>query len=49
MERLNKIICRWFLAASLTGRYTGSPESTVDSDLKKISEVKNEDCFVDFL
>ncbi|MDR2232441.1 MAG: DUF262 domain-containing protein [Tannerella sp.] len=31
-------VCRWFVYAILTGRYSGSPESYFDYDIKQISE-----------
>ncbi|MGD9676231.1 MAG: hypothetical protein AB7V19_06065, partial [Candidatus Bipolaricaulia bacterium] len=36
---LGKLIGRWFFFASLTGRYTGSPESTMDADLNRLRTV----------
>lgn len=38
---LSKLIGRWFFFTSLTGRYTSSPESVMDSDLGKVKEVKD--------
>lgn len=35
-DRLRRIIGRWFFFSSLTGRYTGSPESTMDGDLNRL-------------
>ncbi len=43
---LQKVIGRWFFAASLTGRYTGSPESTMDADLSRVSQVADENEFI---
>jgi hypothetical protein len=38
---LQKAISRWFFASSLTGRYTGSPESVMDGDLNRIKSVSD--------
>ncbi len=43
---LQKAIGRWFFASSLTGRYTGSPESAMDSDLNRIKVVNDAKGFV---
>ena len=43
---LQKVVGRWFLATSLTGRYTGSPESVMDGDLNRIKAVDDADGFV---
>ena len=43
---LQKAIGRWFFAASLTGRYTGSPESVMDGDLNRIKVVTDGKEFV---
>ncbi|MCY2994517.1 MAG: DUF262 domain-containing protein [Planctomycetota bacterium] len=37
---LQKAIGRWFFFSSLTGRYTGSPESVMDGDLNRLKGVK---------
>lgn len=42
---LQKVIGRWFLFASLTQRYTGSPESVMDGDLNRLKEVQDADGF----
>lgn len=36
---LQKLIGRWFFATSLTGRYTGSPETVMDADLAKLRSI----------
>ena len=46
---LQKLIGRWFYSATLLGRYTGSPESVMDSDLNKIKDLKEGVEFVDVL
>lgn len=38
-HQLQKLIGRWFFAASLTGRYTSSPESVMDGDMNRIKAV----------
>lgn len=40
-HQLQKLIGRWFFAASLTGRYTNSPETVMDSDLNRLKTVKD--------
>src|SRR3989344_2466209 len=37
-HELQQIIARWFVMASLTGRYSSSPESEFEKDLNKIKE-----------
>lgn len=44
--QLQRLIGRWFFAASLTGRYTSSPETVMDSDLNRLKEVKDRAGFV---
>jgi len=44
-HRLQKLIGRWFFASSLTGRYTGSPETVMDGDLNRLKEAKDTDSF----
>lgn len=48
-HRLQKLIGRWFFAASLTGRYTGSPETVMDGDLNRIRAAKDGDSFAEVL
>ncbi|MFH1365617.1 MAG: DUF262 domain-containing protein [archaeon] len=40
---IEKYVRRWCVMSILTGRYSGSPESKFDFDIKKISEGKIED------
>ena len=47
--RLRNIIARWFLMSSLTGRFTGSPESAMEFDLARFREVKEGDEFLNIL
>lgn len=37
LKSLRSVIARWFFMAHTTGRYTSSPESTIESDLSRIS------------
>ena len=48
-HRLQKLIGRWFFASSLTGRYTGSPETVMDGDLNRLKEAKDEESFAGIL
>lgn len=43
---LRKIIAQWFFMSSVTGRFTGSPESTMESDLARLREVKDPEQFI---
>lgn len=44
-HRLQKLIGRWFFASSLTGRYTGSPETVMDGDLNRLKGTKDAESF----
>ena len=46
---LRNIIARWFVMTSMTGRYTGSSESALESDINSISNVSSTGEFVDIL
>lgn len=46
---LQKLIGRWFFFTSLTGRYTGSPESVMDGDLNSLKNVKDGQGFVQLI
>lgn len=48
-HQLQKIIGRWFFFASLTGRYTGSPESIMDGDLNRLKGASSAEQFVKLL
>jgi hypothetical protein len=39
--QLQRLIGRWFFASSLTGRYTGSPETVMDGDLNRFKGVQD--------
>lgn len=45
-HKLQKAIGRWFLASTVTGRYTSSPESTMDGDLARFRTVTDADGFL---
>ena len=45
-HKLQKAIGRWFLASTLTGRYTNSPESTMDGDLSRMRNVVDGEGFL---
>ena len=45
-HQLQKVISRWFFASSLTGRYTGSPETIMDGDLNRLKTVSDAKDFV---
>ncbi|MGE0043422.1 MAG: hypothetical protein AB7V01_19770, partial [Vicinamibacterales bacterium] len=45
---LSRTIRRWFFASILTGRYTGSVESTMDEDLAALREAKSPEDFLAF-
>lgn len=38
-HQLQRLVGRWFFFASLTGRYTGSPETVMDGDLNRIRSI----------
>ena len=43
---LDKLIGRWFYAVTLSGRYTNSPETVMESDLNLIKDLPDGDAFV---
>lgn len=43
---LRKAIARWYFMSSLTGRYSGSPESSMEFDLARLRDVTDADGFV---
>lgn len=45
-KALRRVIARWFFMCSLTGRYTGSPESTLEFDLAEVRRHPDADGFV---
>lgn len=48
-HKLRQAIARWFYMVSLTGRYTGSAESSMEFDLARLRDVHNADEFVGLL
>ena len=48
-HRLRKVIAQWFFMTSLTGRYTGSSESVMGSDLARFREVTDGEEFLNIL
>lgn len=47
--QLRELMARWFFMVSLTGRYTGSPESRMEQDLNLLGEAKTAEEFVRIL
>ena len=45
-HELRNIISPWFFMSSLTGRYTGTPEGVMESDLVKLRDIKDAKAFV---
>ena len=45
-HQLQKLIGRWFFFASLTGRYTSSPETVMDGDLNRVRGISEAQAFV---
>ena len=43
LKTLRDVIARWFFMSHTTGRYTGSPESRIESDLARINGLKTGD------
>ena len=43
---LRAIIAKWFFMSAVTGRFTGSPESAMESDLARLRDVKTGDEFI---
>ena len=46
LKDLRRAIARWFFMCSLTGRYTGSPESDLEFDLARLRDIEDADGFV---
>ncbi|MDX9739260.1 MAG: DUF262 domain-containing protein [Candidatus Dojkabacteria bacterium] len=49
LSTLKSLIARWFFFSSLTGRYTGSPETVMEIDLVKLKEVHSAEEFINLL
>jgi len=43
---LRKLMARWFAFVSLTGRYTGSPETIMERDLARLREIQSADEYI---
>jgi len=43
---LRKVIAQWFFMSAVTGRFTGSPESAMESDLARLRDATGADQFV---
>lgn len=48
-HKLRKVIAQWFFMASLTGRYTGSAETAMESDLARFRGVRDGEEFLQIL
>lgn len=47
---LRNVMSRWFFMSALTGRYTGSPETVLEADLRRFQQTENSaDSFVQTL
>lgn len=46
---LRKVIARWFFMSSITGRYTGSPESVMEFDLGRLKGVNSAEDYINLL
>jgi len=46
---LRNIMARWFFLTSLTGRYTGSPETRMEQDFGLLRDIKNGQDFIDMM
>ena len=49
LYELKKLIAKWFFMSSITGRYTGSPETAMEGDLARIRGVDTPAGFKDVL
>lgn len=47
--KFRRVIAQWFFMTSLTGRYTGSAESAMESDLARFRNVKDGEGFLQIL
>jgi hypothetical protein len=46
---LRRVIARWFFMSSLTGRFTGSPESAMEFDLARFRDINDSHIFLNIL
>lgn len=49
VHALQRLIGRWYFASSLTGRYTSSPETVMESDLNHVKDIRDSAAFVEAL
>jgi hypothetical protein len=47
--KLDRLIGRWFMASSITGRYTNSPETIMDQDLNRLRDKTDPEEFTQVL
>jgi len=47
--QLRRVITRWFFMSSLTGRFTGSPETAMEFDLARFRNLENGDQYLEIL
>ncbi len=47
--RLRRVIARWFFMSSVTGRFSGSPESAMEFDLARFRKIEDGDRFLSIL
>jgi len=48
-HELQRLIGRWFYAAALSGRYTGSAETAMDADLSRVRGLNGSQAFIETL
>ncbi len=48
-EELRSMISRWFFMVALTGRYSSSPESTMEQDLARLRTAQDKNTFINVL
>ncbi len=48
-HRLRKLIAVWFFMSAITGRYTSSPESAMEFDLRRFNDITSKDEFEEVL
>ena len=46
LHELRSVIARWFFMTSLTGRYTGSPETVMEADLAHLRSISDSTGFI---
>jgi hypothetical protein len=48
-HRLREVIARWFFMCNITGRYTGSSESTMEEDINRVADAASAEEFIGIL